>query len=204
MNSNMDGVKYLIDDDGRIIDKDTGEIIDNKEIINAKEIKRNENFIIATEELVQLGYDGVDRIVKYKGIKYPCVTIKEKYTFGKVFRVALREIMKNGKLSLNARAFIATFEPYISFPYNNIIINSQYPSQKDIEDMLGLKRASIYNILKELEMYDIIKRIKVNNSCIICLNPFLYASGGIIHSDTFRLFEKSVFNPTNNDMTTTD
>lgn len=204
MNSNTESIRYVVDDDGMFVDLDTGEIIDNKEIISAIETKRNENFISATDEMMSFGYNDFDRIVKYKGVEYPCVTVKKNYTFGKVFRVAIREIMRDGKLSLNARAFIATFEPYISFPYNNIIINSQYPSQKDVEDMLGLKRASVYNILKELEMYDIIKRVKANNSNIIYFNPFLYASGGIIHSDTFKLFEKSVFNPTNNGMATTD
>lgn len=200
----MENIKYIVDDDNRFVDLDTGEIIDSKSLIGAKKSKRNEDFISATEELIQLGYNDIDRIVQYKGVKYPCVTIKQNYTYGKVFRVALREIMKDGKLSLNARAFIATFEPYISFPYNNIIVNSQYPSQKDIEDMLGLKRASVYNILKELETFDIVKRVKANNSTIIYFNPFLYASGGIIHSDTFKLFKNSAFNPDSNDIATTD
>lgn len=202
--SNIDNIKYIIDDDGMIVDTETGEIIDNQDIIRAKELKRNEDFISATNELIQLGYSNVDRIVKYKGIEYPCVVIKQNYTFGKVFRVALREIMKDGKLSLNARAFIATFEPYISFPYNNIIVDSQYPSQQDLEDILGLKRTALYKALKELEYYDIIKRVKANNSTVIYFNPFLYASGGIIHSDTFKLFEKSVYNPSNNSIATTD
>lgn len=201
---NREEVRYIVDDDGRYIDVDTGEIIDDKQIIKAVAFKRNENFISATNTMIELGYKDVDRIVKYKGVEYPCVTIKEKYTYGKVFRVALREIMKDGKLSLNARAFIATFEPYISFPYNSIIVNAQYPSQQEIEDMLGLKRASVYNILKELEMYNIIKRVKANNKSVIYFNPFLYASGGIIHSDTYKLFENSVFNPINNSMATTD
>lgn len=62
----------------------------------------------------------------------------------------------------------------------------------------------MYNILKELEMHDIIKRVKANSSNIIYFNPFLYASGGIVHNDTFKLFEESIFNPTNNGMATTD
>ena len=95
--SNTDSIKYIIDDDGMVIDTDTGEIIDNQDIIRAKELKRNEEFISATNELIQLGYDNVDRIIKYKGVEYPCMTIKQNYTFGKVFRVALREIMKDGK-----------------------------------------------------------------------------------------------------------
>lgn len=200
----MENIKYIVDDDGQFNDLDTGEIIDNKELIKAKKNKLNADFITTAQELIELGSNEDIRIVKYKGVNYPCTTIKQNYTFGKVFRVAIREIMRDGKLSLNARAFIATFEPYISFPYNNIIINSQYPNQKDIESMLGLKRASIYNILKELEMHDIIKRVKANNSNVIYFNPFLYASGGIVHSDTFKLFEESIFNPTNNEMATTD
>lgn len=202
--NDLDNVKYVVDDDGRIIDKDTGEIIDNHELINAKELKRNEDFISATNELMQLGYTDFDRIIKYKGIEYPCVTIKQKYTFGKVFRVALREIMKDGKLSLNARAFIATFEPYISFPYNNIIIDSQHPNQEQYENILGLKRTALYKVIRELESFDIIKRIKVNNSSVVYFNPFLYSSGGIIHKDTFKMFENSIFNPSNNNLATTD
>lgn len=197
-------IRYIVDDDGRFIDLDTGEVIDNKEIVDAIETKRNEDFISKTNEMIKLGYRDVDRIVKYKGIEYPCVTIKEKYTYGKVFRVALREIMKDGKLSLNARAFIATFEPYISFPYNTIIVDSQHPNQEQIEEMLGLKRTALYKTLKELEMYDIIKRIKTNSVTVIYFNPFLYASGGIVHSDTYKLFENSVFNPINNNLDTTD
>lgn len=197
-------IRYVVDDDGRFIDLDTGEIINNKEIVDAIETKRNEDFMSATDKMINFGYDDFDRIIKYKGVEYPCVTIKQKYTFGKVFRVALREIMKDGKLSLNARAFIATFEPYISFPYNNIIINSQHPSQKEIEDMLGLKRTALYKVIKELESFDIIKRIKTNSVTVIYFNPFLYASGGIVHSDTYKLFEDSAFNPSNNSLATTD
>lgn len=197
-------IRYIVDDDGRFIDLDTGEVIDNKEIVDAIETKRNEDFISKTNEMIKLGYKDVDRIVKYKGIEYPCVTIKEKYTYGKVFRVALREIMKDGKLSLNARAFIATFEPYISFPHNTIIVDSQHPNQEQIKEMLGLKRTALYKTLKELEMYDIIKRIKTNSVTVIYFNPFLYASGGIVHSDTYKLFENSAFNPINNNLDTTD
>lgn len=136
----MENIRYIVDDDGQFNDLDTGEIIDNKELIKAKKNKLNADFITTAQELIELGSNEDIRIVKYKGVNYPCTTIKQNYTFGKVFRVAIREIMKDGKLSLNARAFIATFKPYISFPYNNIIINAQYPNQKDIEDMLGLKK----------------------------------------------------------------
>lgn len=194
--------RYVVNDDGEIIDIFTGETKSKKELFESKEKELIEGFYGSIEEMSDLGYLKDMRVVQYKGVSYPCKTVKEKYMFGKVFNVVLREIMSSGELSLNARAFIATFEPYISFPYNSIVIKSQYPTQKQYEDIMGLKKSALYSLFKQLEAMDIIKRVKMNNCTVIYFNPFLYASGGIVHEDIYDMFKSSLYNPDNNKLDT--
>lgn len=132
--------------------------------------------------------------VKIKNKEYVCKTIKNNHTFNKDFKVELRDIMKSKTLSKNARCFLGTMTPFISFPTNTIIIDSENPSIAKISEILGFKTRAISYILSELEKEDIICRKKVNGSSIIYVNPFLYCSGAYVEKSTYDLFCNSKFN----------
>jgi hypothetical protein len=195
LNTVKDDIKYIIDDDGRLIDIDTGEIIDRDQIKDAYEKQLFKKYYEIHKELLALDLDTELLIIKNRGENYKCVQIKRDYTFGKVFRVAVRELMEKNKPSRNALSFIAIMEPYIYFPTNSIIYYGKSPSLKDLENIVGLKKTALYDVLNELEDKDVIKKIKRDGNIIIYFNPFLYSSGAFVLKDTYELFRKSKYNP---------
>lgn len=186
---------YALTDDNQVYDPCTGEVIDDKEISKLKLITLK----IETEELNKLkhleGSNETYVVAKIHGEKSNCVFLKKGYTFGKVLRVDVQKLMLSGVLGKNSRLIIATLEPFISHPRNSILIHSKTPSMKELEDIVGLKKTMLYEGLNELENNDIIKRVKSNGQIVIYFNPFLYASGTIIHDDTYELFKYSEYNP---------
>ena len=191
----MDETKYIVDDDNRIIDISTGEIIDKQNMKYALENKITQKYIEISQEILNLGLNIDLQLIKSHGEEYNCVRIKDKYTFGKVFRVSVRELLEKDRPSKNALAFIALLEPYIYFPTNSIIYHGKSPSLKELEDIVELKKSTLYSVLKELEEKDVIKKVKKNGNIIIYFNPFLYSSGAFILKDTYDLFASSKYNP---------
>ena len=95
------------------------------------------------------------------------------------------------KLSLGARAFIGTYSPFVTFPMNNVIVDNQYLSIESIMKTLDICESKVYKILKELETYEIIKRVRCGKQNNIFFNPFLYCAGGVVHNDTYEMFKRS-------------
>lgn len=187
---------YVLNDEGKCIDVSTGEVVNIQKIIQLKQKQAELDFQKVQTEILALGGTDKDvKIVKYKGKENECVTIKENYEFGKVFRVDLRDIVGNANLSIYAKGFITTFEPYINFPTNSIVIDLKTPTQEEMQDRLGVKKSKMFQILKELENNDIIKKVKINGQTIIYFNPFLYCCGKYVHQDTYELFKDSIYNP---------
>lgn len=188
-------MEFALSDDNRIYDISTGEVVENKEFSKLKLIIVQEE----TDELNKIkrleGSNETYVVAKIHGEKSNCVFLKKGYTFGKVLRVDVQKLMLSGVLGKNARLIIATLEPFISHPRNSILIHSKTPSMKELENIIGLKKTMLYEGLNELENNDIIKRVKSNGQIVIYFNPFLYASGTIIHEDTYELFKYSEYNP---------
>ena len=189
---------YKITKSNQIVDDGTKEIVNTKEIRKAIEEKMMQDVNEANEKIFDLGLPLEIKIIKIKGIEFPTYSIKENYQFGKVYNVDVKELMKSGKLSKGAKAFIATFEPYIYFPTNSIVIDGKNPTIENICIMVDLKRSSVFTVLNELEDNEVIKRCKLNGDMIIFFNPYLYAGGTQIHIDTVDLFKDSIYNPNNN------
>lgn len=134
------------------------------------------------------------KIQKYKGKSYNCINIKNNCTFGKVFRVNIRELVENSNMSDKCWTFISKTEPYIHFPTNAVAINSANPTLKQLENLIGFGRTKLYDTLKELEENEVIKKIKNNGDIIIYYNPFLYCSGKSILVETYDMFKDSKYN----------
>ena len=185
----------IVTDDGQIVEDSTGEILDTQLVHKLK----FDNLIFETNELNKekraFGSKETYRVIQINGEQHNCVNIKQDYTFGKVFRVALRELMKSKVLSKNSKMIIATLQPYLTFPKNHVLFESKVPTMKDLEEMVELKKTALYESLKELEDNDVIRKIKIGTQIIIYFNPFLYCSGVAIENDTYEMFKYSQYNP---------
>ncbi|MDD4358877.1 MAG: hypothetical protein PHY30_03635 [Candidatus Pacebacteria bacterium] len=196
MNKDLDFDDVYKFEDNRLIDTTTGEVIPISKI--EKTITKNiiETFQEKQKTLNELGIDNKLRLIRAKtGQEFWCTEIKQGYTFNKVFRVEVRNMFKANKLSIYAKGFIANMEPFLYFPTNTIVIDGKNPDMNKLCEMLEVKQAKMYRVLKELEDNEIIKRVKINGNMIIFFNPFLYSCGGIVDLETYKLFEKSIYNP---------
>lgn len=180
----------------QIYDISTGEIIDPKEIKSVIEKQAVEEFNQRIGAIYDLNMQ-TDIAIVYRNREYNCVQVKKNFEFNKVFRMELKSIMVSKELSKNARCFIGTLIPFISFPSNAIHIKYKNPTYKDLMDILDMSKPTLINTLKELEKQFIIKRIKRNGQLIIYFNCFLYCAGYCVERDTYQIFKNSIYNPTN-------
>lgn len=187
--------RYKRTSENQVVDKETGEIINYDEILEAQQEQIINDYTQMKNECILLDKDLFIRIVKFQGIKHPCVTIKKDYTFNKVFRGDMKMMLKENKLSIHALAFIGMFENYVVFTRNNLVVDCENPSIEKLCEMLGVKRSKMFEILKELEEKYIIKRVKNGKDLIIYFNPFLFCAGGYVHKDTYELFKFNPYNP---------
>jgi Fic family protein len=190
----MNSEKYGINGN-TVYDKLTGSVIDLEEVKKAKERNAIETFHESMEELRELGLNPELVVIKYRNREYTCVDIKREFEFNKEFRVELREIMLSKELSKNARCFIGTLSPFVSFPSNAIHIKYKNPTFDELMDILDMSKNTLSATFKELEENDIIKKIKVNGDMVIFFNPFLFCGGYCVEKSTFDLFENSIYNP---------
>lgn len=190
----MNDEKYGINGN-TVFDISTGEVIDKQEIKRVIERNATEAFNNSLNELNELDLESQLVIVKYRNKEYQCVDVKRDFEFNKEFRVELREIMLSKELSKNARCFIGTLSPFVSFPSNAIHINYKNPTYEDLMEILGMSKPTLTSTLKELEKNEIIKRIKRDGQLIIYFNCFLFCGGYCVEKDTYQLFQKSIYNP---------
>lgn len=178
-----------------IFNLEDGVVINLKEIKKLKEQQAVENFNQSLEELNDLGLSSSLMLVKYKNREYECIDIKRDYEFNKEFRVELRDIMLDKKLSKNARCFIGTLSPFISFPSNAIHIKYKNPTFDDLMDILDMSKNTLNGTITELIDNNIIVKVKLDGQMIIYFNPFLYCAGYCIEKSTYEKFKDSIYNP---------
>lgn len=177
-----------------IYDKFTGEVVDIQELITIKTENAINEFHTTLSEIRDLGGNDLYQIVKYKNREYNCIEIKREYEFNKEFRVELRDLMLSKSLSKNARMFIGTLTPFISFPSNVVIIKGTNPTYEVLMDILDISRPVLLQTLTELEKQQIIKRNKVNGQNLIYFNCFLYSGGKCVEKSCYELFKDSAYN----------
>lgn len=187
--------KYIVQDNGKIVDTTTGEIVSKKDV---KKLLQNEvaDYMLENElEMQKLGETlGLQIVTDKRGAKYSVLKVKGDYEFVKVFKVALREALSDSGLSKVAKATFLDFQSQTSFPTNTIIRNGTTPNTEQLCEWLDLKKSSLYNVLKELEECEFIRRVKVNGQTVIYINPFVYCCG-LVDQFTVTLFESSKYNP---------
>jgi len=192
----MNNEKYGINGN-TVFEKDGGSVIDLKEIKKVKERKMIEKVHQEQQELHELGIESDLIFVKHRNKEYQCVEVKREFEFNKEFRVELRDIMISKELSKNARCFIGTLSPFVSFPTNAIHIKYKNPTYIELMDILDMSKNILYETLNELEEHNIIKRIKTDGQLIIYFNCFLFVGGYCVEKDTYDLFKNSIYNPLN-------
>jgi len=180
----MNSEKYGINGN-TVFDRQTGAVIDLQEVKKAKERDAIDTFHNSMEELHELGLTPDLVVVKYRNREYQCVEIKREYEFNKEFRVELRDLMLSKELSKNARCFIGTLSPFVSFPSNAIHIKYKNPSLDELMEILDMSKNTLSATLKELEDLTIIKRVKRDGQLIIYFNCFLFC-GGLARTCSFN------------------
>lgn len=190
----MNDEKYGINGN-TVFSIETGEVIDLNEIKEIIEKQAVEDFREKINELHKFNLDSNLVIIKHRNKEYQCVEIKREYEFNKEFRVELREIMLSKELSKNARCFIGTLSPFVSFPSNAIHINYKNPTFEELMNILDMSKPTLLSTFKELEYHQVIQRVKRDGQLIIYFNCFLYCGGYCVEKDTFELFKLSMYNP---------
>lgn len=192
MNNN---IRFI--DDENMVQLETGEIIKFEDIKKAKQEQVLDSYKNMVDNLSTLGMNTDYKIIEFRKKEYSIVNIKSDFEFNKEFRVELRDIMKNNFLTKNARCFLGTITPFISFPTNSVIIDGRNPSIDELKEIMDMGTNVIYKTLKELEDAKIIQRVNVNTNLIIYVNPFLYCGGYCVEIDTYEIFKDTGYNPEN-------
>jgi len=183
-------ISKYISDGNQIIDIMTAEVIDTKGIIEAKEQEMMNTIGNYQKEINDLGGDVQYYVNKKRNIDCTVIKIKEKYLFKKVFVTSFISVVKKSNLSINTKAFLFVCQAYLSFPYNSIFVDGQYPDINKLIEISNLKKTSLYQVFKELEKEELIKKIKDGHGFIIYINPFVICSG-LVHIDTYNMFKNS-------------
>ena len=185
----------IMDDNGLVIESSTGEVImSNDELKDIIIQRQKDEFKKGREILQSLGLDQEYNLIKINKEETDTILVKKGYDFNRIFRVEMRNVMNNKlfELSLGAKAFIGQFTPFITFPENSIIVDGNRPTINDYMNLMGIGKSKLYSIFKELEKYEIIKRVNLGTKLIIYFNPYLY-SCGYVNRETCELFKDSTY-----------
>lgn len=175
-------------------DKNTGQILSRTDVSKRINDYLKEEMLNGIKGIVEL--DGmIDfRIVRAKnGAHYHVINVKANFDFIKTFKKDLRDMFDEIDLSPHACKFMYMMTPWIHYPENTIVYKKKNPSIDKLCEVLNLKRAMVYRVLKELEDCELIRREKLNGQLIIYINPFLHSCGWV-SSETIELFKDSQYN----------
>ena len=184
-------------DDETIVVNETGEIIRIPDYKSDYQQNIKGNFDEMVKDFNKLGIKSDYKIIKHRNKSYETVNIKTDFEFNKEFRVEMRNLIKSGILSKNARCFLGTMTPFITFPSNSIMIDGRNPSIDELMNMTDMGSSVLYKTLKELEEMKIIKRKNSNANLVIYVNPFLYCGGYCVEVDVYNMFKDTSYNPEN-------
>lgn len=178
------------------IDTETGQIFTNKQIkkLNNKKLFDEHNTYIKNS--IDLEIDADYKLTKIKEKESTKKSVKEGYKFNMIHRTDIKELLLTNKLTVQEFAFIGAFTPFISYPDNDIKINNEYLSLEELGEFCSYSKNIMTRTIKKLEELEVIKVVKGGNRPpIIYFNPFLYAAGREVNTDTFNMFCKSRYNP---------
>jgi hypothetical protein len=188
--------KYRIDENGVLYDVTTGEVINTKELRKAYQANVALKLVKNELELSEINeHLGLRLVADKRGQEFHVLNVKEGFHFVKVFKVALREVLTTNDLSKASKSAYLDFEAYTNFPSNTVSINGGTPSIETLCKALDLKKTRLYEVLKELETADLIRRKKINGQLVIYINPYIYCCG-LVDYETIEIFEDSMYNPT--------
>jgi DNA-binding MarR family transcriptional regulator len=172
-----------------VYDKETGEIIKDKTIIElaVEKQEKQERYDKAKKKELKRVLGKVDK----KETHYLKWKSGNKVQFIKIYRTELREYMKSIKLSPNAGLFLFCIETYIEHETNRIAkTDGTNFTNKELEDLTGLTVRIIKYTLDELEDKHFIKRIGQKQAREIYFNPHLCCAGTGVLLSTIELFSE--------------
>lgn len=191
-----DGYEFIYQyENNQFVNVATGEIIPKDSLKKGIENKAFLEFQELDNALKELGIDLRLKLTKSKtGKIYTCINVKERYVFGRMYKIDMQYILKQCKLNPYSIALITILQAFLQFPSNTIVIDGKHPSREELGKLINVKERKLSNVLKELKEYDIIKTQQLLHNHIIFVNPFLINSG-LVDVDTYKMFEDSIWNP---------
>lgn len=148
--------------------------------ISGEDIK---NIVLNIEDLQENIID-----INIRNKDYKCIKLKENYHYIKFFKNDFKENI----IDKNSSYFLINMMPYIHFPENFIYING-FPTFKELYDMLNIKKTLFYEIINNLIVNDILRKVKKGNNIILFFNTFLISCGYTLY-ETYELFKDSKYN----------
>jgi hypothetical protein len=186
--------KYGIDN-GQIYEIETGRIVTSKEVRREYEHHVYDQFMTSAQDLINIGEKISFKMVKdRRGNEYQSRNVKEGFHFVKVFKVDMREMLEVNQVSIFSRGFLYSCLAYLQFPTNTLVLDGESPTNEKICEKFKIGKTKLYEVYKELEKLDVIRREKVNGQMVIYLNPFLH-SCGLVDKNTYDKFKDTQYNP---------
>lgn len=98
------------------------------------------------------------------------------------------------KLEPLDRAILMMLICYIQYPSNMVEVNKEPPTIATLSKLSGteenfLSERKVKEVLKRIEYYDVIKRVRIYRKTLIYFNPKYFASGTLIEASTVKMFD---------------
>jgi len=181
---------YILYDDDSIVLIETGEMFSKDEFLDPFKV---------AYELVDTYNDyckrlKVDRRLEYKrnkvysGVVYNPV---KRYYFTKTITTKadyFEEILENSEYA----GFFYMLARHVDFPKNAVVINKQYPTNKELQDKYKIGEKKLAKIFGELIRVGAIKRIYTGERPQTYINPYIYNRGNTDIA-TIKMFKDTVF-----------
>lgn len=179
--------RFIIDKERReLIDSHTGEIYTDKDEVEKilDTLKQEKEYNKDFEKAVRNIWN-IETELELFWLKW-----KSRSWFVKIYRTEMREYLKEVPLSPNAGLLLLNIQPYIEYETNRIAKPSgESFSNKELEELTGLSRNTVYKVLNELEEKKFIVRVGQRQSREIYFNPYLACAGNKVSKDTVKLFD---------------
>jgi hypothetical protein len=183
--------EYIVTGVG-LVDSETGELIDPKDYIKENLDCARDSIFNANQAASKYDINFRVRILRQRDRAYLVTNVKKDFDFQKIMQVSVQALFDN-KMSIYSKAFIGQFTPFLYFPDNYVKVGKNFPSIEEYSKLMGVGKNKIYEVLNELEKFEVVKRGKGGQGILVYFNPYLY-SVGLVDMDTVKMFAGSIYN----------
>lgn len=183
--------RFEIREDGKPIDRLTGEVVGSKEVrhelskMKESHDRQNNNFLKQINDTWRIHSQ------TYDGKKH---TVVNPFKVGIQYKRINSDIMCEllDILTADEYNFFTSIAPMVSFPTNVVKIDGLCPDRVVIQNKLGIGRDKLRGIIKSLEERGLLHTVKDESVQRIYVNPYIINSGYVALS-TISYFDDTVY-----------